>query len=395
MRVIKKASSDSSVVGGIPLTTNPFFISARKRLQKSVSSLQRLTTRKQRSLGWPNTGLAREINQLPEIDIFNLHSLVDNTLSIKEISQLNKPIIWTMHDMWAFCGTEHYLDLETSWEDKSEIPRYQQGYTHDNRPTGESGFDLSLYSWKRKMKYLSNRNLHIVCPSEWMRESACSSILARNWPVHKIPYPIDTDRWSPLDKVECRRRIGLSLDKKIILYGASGGTSNPRKGFDLLVSAIEKILVMNADLGLPDFEVVVFGQATPDQSTSPHLPIRYIGHLSNETDLVAAYSAADIYALTSRQDNLPNTGIEAHACGTPVVGFRTTGINDIVDHNSTGYLASPFDTVELAHAIIALLSNDKMLRVSAHNARNKALETWSENRVALKYLTLYHQVCEK
>ena len=79
-----------------------------------------------------------------DADIINLHWVQREMISIKDISRINKPIVWTLHDMWAFCGAEHYTpDL-----------RWREGYTPYNRPSYEFGFDINYWTWKRKKKIL-------------------------------------------------------------------------------------------------------------------------------------------------------------------------------------------------------------------------------------------------
>jgi glycosyltransferase involved in cell wall biosynthesis len=102
---------------------------------------------------------------------------------------------------------------------------------------------------------------------------------------------------------------------------------------------------------LEQLELVVFGQSRPAQPPDLAFPIHYSGHLHDDLSLRLLYAAADVFVIPSRQDNLPNTGLAAHACGTPVVAFRTGGLLDIVADRATGALAEPFDPASLAAAI--------------------------------------------
>ena len=90
-------------------------------------------------------------------DIVNLHWTQHEMLSISDISKINKPVVWTLHDMWGFCGAEHI-----SWDD-----RWEKGYNKNNRPTHESGFDLNKWTWKRKIKYWK-KPIQIITPSNWL-----------------------------------------------------------------------------------------------------------------------------------------------------------------------------------------------------------------------------------
>ena len=128
-----------------------------------------------------------------DADVLHLHWVQGEMLSIAEIGRLCKPVVWTLHDMWAFCGAEHY----------TEEFRWREGYRKDNRPGYESGFDLNRWTWVRKRKHWA-RPMHIVTPSHWLAQCVRESALMRDWPVSVIPNPIDTERWQPLDQALAR-----------------------------------------------------------------------------------------------------------------------------------------------------------------------------------------------
>ena len=134
---------------------------------------------------------------------------------------------------------------------------------------------------------------------------------------------------------------------------------------------------------------MVFGQAAPQSPPQLGFPIHYVGHLHDDLSLRALYSAADVMLIPSRQDNLPNTGLEAHACGTPVVAFNTGGLPDIVDDRITGALAEPFEPASLAAASSWVLEDPQRLRVLGASARARAERLWNPIRVAGMYKELY------
>jgi glycosyltransferase involved in cell wall biosynthesis len=205
----------------------------------------------------------------------------------------------------------------------------------------------------------------------------------RDWPVSVIPYPIDTEFWTPLPQSLARKLLGLPERVPLVLFGAFGAGRDPRKGFDLLRDALENL---RADI--PDLELAVFGQADAHTLTDLGLRTHFSGHLDDDTRLRAMYSAADVFVLPSRQDNLPNTGIEALACGTPVVAFDTGGMPDIVIHKKTGYLSKPFDTDDLAKGISWVLENSKTEELR-ERSRTFAVQQFSCSSVAAKYASIY------
>ena len=298
-----------------------------------------------------------------DVDVVHLHWVQGEMLSIADIGRIKKPIVWTLHDMWAFCGAEHY----------TEDLRWRDGYQRDNRPPYKSGFDLNRWTWQRKRKHWQ-RPMHIVTPSQWLGECGRCSKLMRDWPVSVIPNCLDTGRWAPLDQTLARDLLGLPTNVPLLVFGAIGGTSDPRKGFDLLVDTLLELRRRKIDLNL-----VIFGEHAPRNPIDFGFRTHYLGHLYDDASMIAAYSAADAMVIPSRQDNLPNTGVEAQACGLPVVAFDIGGMPDIVDHKVTGYIAEPFNT------------DKAFMRMSA---RDSAVRKFSKGVIAPQYINLYREVCQ-
>ena len=306
-------------------------------------------------------------------DIINLHWVNGEMMSIADIGQLPQPVVWTLHDMWAFCGAEHYTN---------DI-RWREGYWRHNRPSYEGGFDLNRWTWHRKRKHW-RKPFQIVTPSQWLADCVSKSALMGDWPVTVIPYPIDTDIWQPVDKGLARQLLGLPQDVPLLLFGASGGTSDPRKGFDLLTAALDHLRGE-----IDGLELAVFGQGEPKQPMNLGFPVHYMGRPQDPLSLRVLYSAADAMVIPSRQDNLPNTGLEAHACGTPVIAFKVGGLPDIVDHFKTGYLATPFDTEDLARGVQWVLGDGNLRKALSRSACERALKLWSPQVISNLYYRLY------
>lgn len=311
-----------------------------------------------------------------DVDIVHLHWVNGEMLSVADIGKLRKPVVWTLHDMWAFCGAEHYTDDQ----------RWREGYWRHNRPSYEGGFDLNRWTWHRKRKYW-RKPIQIVTPSQWLADCVSKSALMADWPVTVIPNPIDTQLWQPVDKGLARQLLNLPQDVPLLLFGAGGGTADSRKGFDLLSAALDRLRGE-----IPGLELAVFGQGEPKQPPDLGFPVHYMGRLQDPLSLRVLYSAADAMVIPSRQDNLPNTGLEAHACGTPVIAFRVGGLPDIVDHLKTGYLAAPFDIEDLARGVQWVLAESDRSKVLGKAARQKALTLWTSEVVGNLYIQLYNSL---
>ena len=320
----------------------------------------------------------KRINQ-SDADIIHLHWIQGEMLSIRDISKIKKPIVWTPQDMWVFSGAEHY----------TEDYRWRDGYNSNNRPPYETGFDLNRWTWKRKMKHW-NRSIQMVAPSKWLANCISSSALMSKWPVSIIPNTIDTNFWKPMDKTLARQQLNLPDGVPLLLFGAIGGGSDPRKGFDLLSRSLEKL---RDDPNSQKLELIIFGQDKPKVAPELGFPIHYMGKLRDDLSLRILYNSADMMLIPSRQDNLPNTGVEAHACAVPVVAFNTGGLPDIVKHNETGYLAKAFDTEDFANGIVSILSRQSQ-SILGGNARERAIAKFSEKKITTSYLKIYEKILD-
>jgi glycosyltransferase involved in cell wall biosynthesis len=312
-----------------------------------------------------------------DADVIHLHWIGAETLSIHEIAQIRKPIVWTFHDMWAFCGAEHYTD-------DSPNARWRDGYQSNNRDVNESGLDLNRWTWERKRRCWQNP-FQIVCPSNWLADCVQQSKLMHNWQVSVITTPLDLETFRPIEKKLARKLLNLPESKTLILFGAIGGSNDSRKGSDLLLEALSFLKAEQFE----DMELVIFGQLCPIQAIDLGFPIRYMGYLHDDISLALLYSAVDVFVAPSRQDNLPNTVAEAIACGTPTAAFQIGGMPDLIMHQVSGYLAQPYDTQELAKGIQWIIEQQKQDNSLGIAAREYAKLKLNPSDVAQKYLEIY------
>lgn len=311
-----------------------------------------------------------------DADVVNFH-WIGNMLSLKQIAKIKKPIVWTLHDMWPFCGGEHYCPSES-------CDRYIEGYTHHNRPVYESGPDLNKTAWESKCKYWNHLNIRLVGVSNWVRFCSESSKIFKHRQHWRIAIPLNLiNTWRPIEKRAAREALGLSQSKRYLLMGAVGGVSDPRKGADLLCEALKLITKTN------NIELLIYGQSQFSDYGAWPLPVRNLGIIKDDRVLALANSAADLAIVPSRQEVFGQTALEAHACGLPVVAFNIGGLPDIVDHGETGWLADAFDIGALAHGI-SLLLNDEITRSKfSICARAKAEEMANSEKITSQYIDLY------
>jgi glycosyltransferase involved in cell wall biosynthesis len=254
-----------------------------------------------------------------------------------------------------------------------------------NRPDHEAGFDLNRWVWRRKGRSWK-RPWHIITPSRWLADCTRQSILMHDWPVSVVHNALDTDAWQPIERTLARQLMDLPTDCRLLAFCSSHGGKAPHKGMDLLLAALGHLRGEMSGL-----ELVIFGQSRPCQEPSIGYPLHYTGYLHDDISLRLLYSAADVLVIPSRQDNLPNAGVEALACGTPVVAFNTCGLPDIVTHKKTGWLAKPFDTEDLARGISWVLSDDDRHQELRRRAREDAVTRFSYPIIAKQYRAVYEQ----
>ena len=320
--------------------------------------------------------LSADVINASDADVVNLHWVTNGFLSIKEISRITKPIVWSLYDMWTFSGTEHYGADSTD-------ARWRSGYTSANRVAGESGYDLDRATWNRKKKFWK-RPMHLVPASSWLADRAAHSEIAHSWAITRISHVIDTNTFSPMDSAQARARHSLPPGVPLVLFLSSGGITDDRKGWELLEAAMSKV---KAAVHL--VELVVAGPATPDYTHPDGIPITWIGQVEGDEALQSLYAAANVVAVPSKEDNMPLTAMEAQSVGVPVAAFSIGGLPDIVLAGVTGSLAPPFDVSALAAGIINSLGAAGTSQASA--ARSHAIETWSPKVVVESYLEVYQQ----
>jgi len=316
------------------------------------------------------------LQQLPSCDLINLHwiaGFVDYGSFFARVPN-RIPTVWTFHDMNPFTGGCHYDEgCGRFVECCGGCPQLGSKDLHD----------LSRQIWRRKrniFQQIEPDRLHIVTPSLWLTEEAKRSSLLGRFSSSVIPNGLDTDIFSPRDPSMARAVLDLPQSARVVLFVA-GSMDNWRKGFVFLAEALSELTE------LPNLFLVSLGGGKP--ALNFHIDHLHLGYADNDRLLSFAYSAADVFVISSVQDNFPNTVLEALACGTPVVGFSVGGIPEMVRSGVTGLLAPPGDERALAAAISHLLENDVTRAEMSTNCRRIATEEYSLEIQANRYIKLY------
>lgn len=307
-----------------------------------------------------------------DIDVVHLHWVNNELLSIEQIGRIRHPMVWTLHDMWAFCGSEHYLtDPSAYLGPPGTVPS-----------SGPSR--MARWTWNRKRRAWAGIQPIIVAPSRWLGDLTAKSRLLGHLPVEVVPYGLDLDCFRPLYLPASH----VTRPARIV-FGAAGGTADPRKGFDLFAAAIGRLA--SGGLSRP-CELIFFGSPeVPHIDCVGSVSIRSAGVIRSDAAMASLLANADVFVATSRLDNLPNTVMEATACGVPTVAFRIGGMPDMIEHQVTGYLARAFEVTDLADGISWVLADDARLRALKAAARVKAEREFGSDLQAERMLAIYEQ----
>lgn len=328
-----------------------------------------------------------DIRQHPlvmQADVLHLHWINQGFLSLQNIRQLadlGKPIVWTLHDMWAFTGGCHYSGACT----KFQVSCGQCPFLR--RPGPE---DLSHRIWSRK-KALYPPDMHIVTCSAWLENEVRKSSLLQKHSIRTIPNPIDTSIFCPATETDISgfyRAHGIARESLKLLFVAMN-VREKRKGFHYLAEALNRLRQLQPDRSV---ELMVLGKFDPEMLRALPYPVHALGMVHDPKHLALIYSAADVFVIPSLEDNLPNTVMESLSCSTPVVGFQTGGIPEMVGHMQEGYLAPQRDPEALAQGILWVANEPSRHQTLRHAARQKVGRLYANSVVAAQYVELYHQV---
>lgn len=324
-----------------------------------------------------------KLREFKEADVIHLNWINQGMLSLRGIRKIldtNKPVVWTMHDIWPATAICHY----------TRGCDYFTTRCHDCQllPGDSSGNDLSTRVWNHKKRVLANRNIQFVTCSRWLEGEAKKSALLVGQSIISIPNTIDTHVFCKTDKKEARMVAGLPLDRRIILF-VSQRVTDRRKGMDYFIEAIN-ILVEHHPEMRDNTGIAVLGGHSEDVADSLALPVYPLGYVSDERKIVNVYNSADVFVLPSLEDNLPNTIMESLACGVPCVGFKVGGIPEMIEHKKNGYVAVMRDSTDLAYGIRWVLDEADYDGLSK-DALHKVAVSYSQDSVAMKYIELYNQ----
>ena len=329
-----------------------------------------------------------------DYDVLHLHWINQRFIKLQDLPK-DKPVVWTLHDSWPFCGVCHYfLDCQRYQTHCGDCPMLNSGKEKD----------LAYRIFEEKLRAYRNLNLHIVTPSSWLGECAKQSALFGRFPVTVIPNCLETDVYRPLSEQEIDECLSVAIErnpalhavqiaagekseKPLILYGAVAAATDKIKGFKYLLSALQLLDKRGFEANL-----LVFGASEIDLPMQfEHISVHFIGYVSDTDLLVTLYNLADVMVVPSLTENLSCAIMESLSCATPVCCFAIGGNGDMVEHQVNGYLAKENDAEDLAQGIRWCLDNNKDGALS-QAARKKVMENYTIERVGEMYVEVYSRL---
>lgn len=384
MLVLNKYGDDLDVIQFRAGRLQKFLHKTRRHYEKF--QINKYKNRERGAFSIPSYGVnISGLDIIREADILNLHWISRNFLSlksIKQISKINKNIVWRLPDMWAFTGGCHCSDTCKKYEEICG----QCPFLGSNKVR-----DLSREILSRKLKVFKDSNITIVTPSNWLAHCVKKSTLFRNHKIEVIPNPVDTEIFKPIEKRKAREILNLPDDKFLFLFAISPGANIEGKGINYLIEAL--LAINNKFPNLKEkIELLVLGIPYFEKINKIPYNIRFLGTIYDDFAISLYYNAADLFVSPSLQEAFGLTFIEAMSCGNPCIAFNYSGPVDIIEHKENGYLAEYKSAEDIARGIGWILEDKNRLIHLGQNAREKVLKNYTYDIIGKKYLKLYESL---
>ena len=312
--------------------------------------------------------------------IVNLHSVAGYVNCNDFLSRQTElcPVVWRLSDMNPLTGGCHYDE---------GCGRFYHGCCECPQLAEKKGRDIAKEIWDRKLRNLerlSEERLFFVAQSTWMKDCIDASVIAGRFQTEIIPNGVDQEIFQPRSEAaEARTALGIPRDKIVLLF-VSDALRNRRKGIAYLAEALAKMK------HLKDIFVLLVGEKKPDGG----FPCEHhvLGSINSGPLMALVYNLCDIFVAPSTQDNLPNTVLEAMACGKPVLGFDKGGITDLVHDGVTGRLAEHGNVDSLSDCLSKMIDDENTRAKYGLMGRQSVVQSYSFKKQAESHQILYRNI---
>tara|TARA_A100001388_G_scaffold277627_1_gene270005 strand:- start:1226 stop:2416 length:1191 start_codon:yes stop_codon:yes gene_type:complete len=317
-----------------------------------------------KSLGWFSSPYPKIINS-SNYDIVQLN-WINNFLSIRDIVEIKKPIIWRFSDMWPILGISHYEYKNMNYNLYSIIEDY---------------------NYKRK-QILRDKKLNIITPSNWMKTKIENKSSNNNWKISTIYTPVDQDIFKPLDINEIKKikkQYEINSNQKVLCFCADN-INEKRKGLERIIDVFKNNLISGQE-----FTLFTIGKGKTKFNKYNNLNIKNLGFINSQAEVNKIYNISDLLLLFSDIDNLPQVGIEAQSSGLPVLTFNHSGLSEIIENYITGIYVE--DTLaSISSKIENFFKDTAKISMYKSASRERSLKIWSNKVIFKKYLNLYSSI---
>jgi len=314
------------------------------------------------------------------IHLHNLHGYYLNLSFINFLGKLEIPIIWTLHDRWPMTGRCACLFDCERWKigcgKCPDLNRYPKTFN-----------DSSALMWKRKREnFVSGWEPIIVCPSQWLADRVRESYLNK-YQIEVISNAVDTEIFKPKNKETIRKKLGISLKRKVVLFVAAD-LKDEQKGARYFFKALSFIKSK-------DILILTMGKKIYlTEEIISSINIKQLGYISDKEMMSDIYNISDIFCITSLDEVFGLTVTEAMACSVPVVGFKIGGIPEQVTKDC-GIMVKPKNIEVLGRALEKLLNDEEMRREFSINCRKRILENYTIDKFCDNYVKVYKKALRR
>ena len=369
--VVKRISDDANNVISLKYTLpeTAFFMSLEK-----ILGLDNVLYLRQRML--------KRIIRDQKIDIVHLHNIHGYYFSLFNFPLVlkNIPIVWTLHDTWAFTGKCVYAydcgRYQTTCGECKRLKDYPRMLWDNTR---------FMQSLKKKMYSKANK-IAFVTPSKWLKEIAEKSSILKGYRIEHIPNGVDTDTFYPQNKEDLRKKYKIPLNTKCILFIAND-VNEKRKGFRYLLNTLERLKHKE------EYTLLSIGRKQLDTKIKSDFKVMEFSHVEKESELAELYNATNLFIIPSIEENFPCVVNEAMACGVPVVGFDTGGIPEQIEDGVRGFCAKKGDDIDLANKINLFFNlPDHSRKEMSQNCHEHIINSLTVKHCVDKYIALYEDI---
>ncbi len=375
--VLHKFSNDQNII--------PFKISnkinsrlrrfiERKKTKHELAKYQPIGPENYEIFTLAKTSFTNIYEYTKDFDIINLHwisGFIDYKSFFKQ--HIHKKLVWRLADMNPFTGGCHY-----SWG----CENFQQKCGNCQQLNSNLKNDLSNKIWQAKheaFQHIENNQLHIVCLGNWMLNNVKNCSLLSRFNKSIIPNGVELQIFNMYQKTAAKQSLGIDINKKTILLIAES-MNNRRKGYKHAIETLARIKDKN------EYCILIVGTST--QNLHKEFQQIHFGRIDNKILLAVIYNAADVFLYTSLEENFPNTALESISCGTPVIGYNTGGISDIIINHTNGLLTNAQSPIEL-HYLLEKYFSENLQNKFEKNAREIAELKFDIKKQAQDYIKLY------